>query len=296
LRYRSCRAAPWQTLPGRARGPGCRGGACPRAGCRPIRGGLGRSRPRRRRGIGEVHLSGLPPQLLAPGPPLSGQPAPIGYLIYSRRRPTARCDHAGAPTVIRQAQTPAIQLLQPFVATRKPLRLARASRAALVDLTRTHPPPHNPVMAVKSMQWAITQCGNSTMAADSDRRILAHRRQPLRLCLGTQIIHSGARLSLAAAGFCICLHHSVVRDAPGRRARLAGHRRTAGYPPAGRVRGVCQPWPTAPKPRPALAVVCTAGLAALHDMEPWHGIDIADLDSAHSLTASPTAARLREAA
>ncbi len=173
MRYRSCRAAPWQTLPGRARGPGCRGGACPRAACRPIRGGLGRSRPRRRRGIGEVHLSGLPPQLLAPGPPLSGQPAPIGYLIYSRRRPAARCDHAGAPTVIRQAQTPAIQLLQPFVATRKPLRLARASRAALVDLTRTHPPPHNPVMAVKSMQWAMTQCGNSTMAADSDRLIRA---------------------------------------------------------------------------------------------------------------------------
>jgi len=31
-------------------------------------------------------------------------------------------------------------------------------------------------------------------------------------------------------------------------------------------------------------------------MGPWHGIDIADLDSAHSLTADPTAARLREAA
>jgi hypothetical protein len=37
-------------------------------------------------------------------------------------------------------------------------------------------------------------------------------------------------------------------------------------------------------------------LAVLHDMGPWHGIDIADLDSAHSLTADPTAARLREAA
>jgi len=31
-------------------------------------------------------------------------------------------------------------------------------------------------------------------------------------------------------------------------------------------------------------------------MEPWHSIDIAYLDSAHSLTADPTAARLREAA
>jgi hypothetical protein len=136
----------------------------------------------------------------------------------------------------------------------------------------------------------------SLVPRHTERRIPAYRRQPFRLCLGTQIIHSGARLSLAAAGFSICLHHSVVRDA------LAGGLgwwvigETAGHRPAGRVRGVCQPWPTAPKPRLALAVVCTAGLAALHDMEAWHGIDIADLDSAHSLTADPTAAQLREAA
>ena len=48
--------------------------------------------------------------------------------------------------------------------------------------------------------------------------------------------------------------------------------------------------------RPALAVTCTAGLAALHDMEPWYGIDIDDLDSRHSLGTDPTVARLRETA
>jgi hypothetical protein len=48
--------------------------------------------------------------------------------------------------------------------------------------------------------------------------------------------------------------------------------------------------------RPALAVTCTAGLAALHDMEPWCGIDIDDLDSRHSLGTDPTVARLRETA
>ena len=48
--------------------------------------------------------------------------------------------------------------------------------------------------------------------------------------------------------------------------------------------------------RPALAVTCTAGLAALHDMESWYGIDIDDLDSRHSLGTDPTVARLRETA
>ena len=39
--------------------------------------------------------------------------------------------------------------------------------------------------------------------------------------------------------------------------------------------------------RPALAVTCTAGLASVHDLEPWHGIDIDDLDSGHSLEHRP---------
>lgn len=39
-----------------------------------------------------------------------------------------------------------------------------------------------------------------------------------------------------------------------------------------------------------------AGLAAVHDMEPWYGIDDADLDPCHSLAADPTIARMRETA
>ena len=42
--------------------------------------------------------------------------------------------------------------------------------------------------------------------------------------------------------------------------------------------------------RPRLAVVCTAGLAAEHDMLGVHGID---LDSQHSVTSDPTVSRLR---
>lgn len=42
-----------------------------------------------------------------------------------------------------------------------------------------------------------------------------------------------------------------------------------------------------------LAVVCTAGLAAEHDMETEHGID---LGPQHSLTIDPTVIRLRAAA
>lgn len=53
---------------------------------------------------------------------------------------------------------------------------------------------------------------------------------------------------------------------------------------------------TPARQRPALAATCTAGLAALHDMEPCYGIDIDDLDSGHSLSADPTVARLRETA
>jgi hypothetical protein len=49
--------------------------------------------------------------------------------------------------------------------------------------------------------------------------------------------------------------------------------------------------------RPHLAVVCTAGLAATHDMtDDEHGIDLDDLDPEHSLNLDPTVVRLRAAA
>lgn len=48
--------------------------------------------------------------------------------------------------------------------------------------------------------------------------------------------------------------------------------------------------------RPDLAVVCTAGLPAVHDMEPEYGIDLDDLAPNHSLTLDPTVVRLRAAA
>jgi hypothetical protein len=48
--------------------------------------------------------------------------------------------------------------------------------------------------------------------------------------------------------------------------------------------------------RPHLAVVCTAGLAAEHDMDTAYGIDLDDLDPQHSLTTDPTVTRLRVAA
>jgi hypothetical protein len=47
--------------------------------------------------------------------------------------------------------------------------------------------------------------------------------------------------------------------------------------------------------RPQLAVVCTAGLAAEHDMNTEHGIDLDDLDPQHSLTTDPTVMQLRAA-
>lgn len=43
-------------------------------------------------------------------------------------------------------------------------------------------------------------------------------------------------------------------------------------------------------------MVCTAGLAAEHDMADDYGIDLDDLDPQHSLTLDPTVVRLREAA
>jgi hypothetical protein len=45
-----------------------------------------------------------------------------------------------------------------------------------------------------------------------------------------------------------------------------------------------------------LAVVCTAGLVAEHDMDTAHGIDLDDVDPQHSLVTDPTVVRLRAAA
>ena len=58
-----------------------------------------------------VHRRGRQPHPLPPRPPRSGQATTIGISHTSRRRPAAAQDHAGAPTVIRQTQTPAIQSL-----------------------------------------------------------------------------------------------------------------------------------------------------------------------------------------
>ena len=95
------------------------------------------------------------------------------------------------------------------------------------------------------------------------------------------------------------LHHSVVRDALaggldwwGIGEVLAMHPQAAFEEYANLADGDRTP----ARQRPAVAVTCTAGLASLHDLEPWHGIDIDDLDSGHSLSADPTVARLREAA
>ena len=48
--------------------------------------------------------------------------------------------------------------------------------------------------------------------------------------------------------------------------------------------------------QPHLAVVCTAGLVAEHDLDDEYGVDLDDLGDDHSLTRDPTVVRLREAA
>lgn len=70
------------------------------------------------------------------------------------------------------------------------------------------------------------------------------------------------------------LHHSVVRDALAGGLDwwaigelLAMHPQAAFEEYANLADGTTTP----AQQRPALAVVCTAGLAALHDMDPWHG-------------------------
>ena len=106
---------------------------------------------------------------------------------------------------------------------------------------------------------------------------------------------SAARVRASA----LHLHHSVVRDALAAGLDwwaigelLVMHPQAAFGEYANLADGTVTP----AAQRPALAVTCTAGLAALHDMESWYGIDIDDLDSRHSLGTDPTVARLRETA
>lgn len=98
---------------------------------------------------------------------------------------------------------------------------------------------------------------------------------------GRHLLHSVVRDALAtgldwwAIGELLNLHPQAAFDAY---AHLADGART----PA--------------QQRPHLAVVCTAGLAAEHDMDTEHGIDLDDLDPQHSLTTDPTVLRVRAAA
>src|SRR5258708_2079477 len=104
---------------------------------------------------------------------------------------------------------------------------------------------------------------------------------------------SAARVQAGA----LHLHHSVIRDALAEGLDwwdvgelLAMHPQAA----FGQFANLADATDTPARQRPALAVTCTAGVAAVHDMEPWHGIDVEDLDDSHSLGADPTVAPLRE--
>ena len=95
------------------------------------------------------------------------------------------------------------------------------------------------------------------------------------------------------------LRHSVVRDAVGagldwwRLAELLGRHPQAVFDDYAHVLD----HPTTPaRQRPDLAVVCTAGLAAMHDLGAEHGVDVDNFDPDHSLNADPTVLRLRVAA
>jgi hypothetical protein len=61
-------------------------------------------------------------------------------------------------------------------------------------------------------------------------------------------------------------------------------------------RGAAEGLPSPAAQRPRLAVVCTAGLVAAHDIEPGYGIGLDDLGSDHSLARDPDVTRLRGAA
>ena len=61
-------------------------------------------------------------------------------------------------------------------------------------------------------------------------------------------------------------------------------------------RGVAEGLRPPAEQQPHLAVVCTAGLVAEHDLDDEYGVDLDDLGDDHSLTRDPTVVRLREAA
>lgn len=95
------------------------------------------------------------------------------------------------------------------------------------------------------------------------------------------------------------LHHSVVRDvlAAGLDWWQIGELITV-HPQAAfdAYANLADATHTPAQQRPHLAVVCTAGLVAEHDMDTAHGIDLDDLDPQHSLTTDPTVVQLRAAA
>jgi hypothetical protein len=130
----------------------------------------------------------------------------------------------------------------------------------------------------------------SAIAADVDKAAAAAAAADWK-----QATASAARVQAGA----LHLHHSVIRDALAEGldwhevGELLGvHPQAAFEQYANLADGTATP----ARQRPALAVTCTAGLAAVHDMEPWYGIDVDDLDSGHSLAADPTIARMRETA
>lgn len=95
------------------------------------------------------------------------------------------------------------------------------------------------------------------------------------------------------------LHHSVVRDAlaAGLDWWQIGELLTL-HPQAefDAYANLADDTRTPAQQRPHLAVVCTAGLVAEHDMDTDYGIDLDDLDPQHSLTTDPAVVRLRAAA
>jgi hypothetical protein len=95
------------------------------------------------------------------------------------------------------------------------------------------------------------------------------------------------------------LHHSVVRDAlaAGLDWWQIGELLTV-HPQAAfdAYANLTDATRTPAQQHPHLAVLCTAGLAAEHDMDTEHGIDLDDLDPQHSLTTDPTVRQLRAAA
>jgi hypothetical protein len=95
------------------------------------------------------------------------------------------------------------------------------------------------------------------------------------------------------------LHATVVRDTLAaeldwwRIGDLLGVHPQAAYTEHGHtLDGLLSP----ASQRPDLAVIYTAGLAALHDLDPRFGIDLDDFGPDHPLTGDPTVTRLRSAA